>query len=393
MPMQLVLKTHGMSWRVFIAVALMLSSASIVLAGPRERAQRIHDRLASVPPTDTVLNTMSAQIATDPITAAMTAMDNPNFYAVTLKNFAAPWTNRDQSVFVPLNDYITLVIGMVKDNEPFDQILYGDLLYQGSGISPAPAANNNLHYEALETRMMAPDFDPSEIVQTTQSAIYPLPTAATAGAITTRAAAEAFFVAGTNRAMFRFTLINHMCMDLERVHDTSIIPDRIRQDISRSPGGDSRVFLNSCIGCHAGMDPLTQALAYYNFNEVSGAMEFTDGVVQAKYFNNAATLEDGYVTTDDSWDNPWREGQNGLLGWNQALPRSGNGAKSFGQELAGSQAFAQCQVQKVFKAVCLRDPVDQSDRDQVSIMTNTFAGNNYNLRQVFAESAVYCMGD
>ena len=33
--------------------------------------------------------------------AAVIAMDNVNFYNVTLKNFAAPWTNRDQSVFVP----------------------------------------------------------------------------------------------------------------------------------------------------------------------------------------------------------------------------------------------------------------------------------------------------
>ena len=70
--------------------------------------------------------------------------------------------------------------------------------------------------------------------------------------------------------MFRFTLMNHMCMDMEQVHDTSIAPDRIRQDVSRSPGGDSRVFLNNCIGCHAGMDPLAQAFAYYNFDTTCG---------------------------------------------------------------------------------------------------------------------------
>ena len=35
---------------------------------------------------------------------AYLAMRDNNFYNVTLKNFAAPWTNRDQSVFVPLND-------------------------------------------------------------------------------------------------------------------------------------------------------------------------------------------------------------------------------------------------------------------------------------------------
>ena len=87
-------------------------------------------------------------------------MQNPNFYTVTLKNFAAPWTNRDQSVFVPLNDYIALVIGMVRDSVPFNQILTGDLLYYSAEVSPAPRATSNAHYEALETRMRQPTFNP-----------------------------------------------------------------------------------------------------------------------------------------------------------------------------------------------------------------------------------------
>ena len=387
--------SHGAIWRLFVAIALMLAGVSVVLADDVEQAQRIHDRLAGVPPSSGVLTTMTGQIAAgNEIGAANTAMDNPNFATVTLKNFAAPWTNRDQSQFVPLNDYITLVIGMVINRIPFNEILSSDLLYVGSGVAPAPAANSNAHFAALEDRMLDPAFDPmSDLVPTTQSGTYQLPAEAPAGAMTTRAAAEAFFIAGTNRAMFRFTLMNHMCMDLEQVQDTSIIPDRVRQDVSRSPGADSRVFMNSCIGCHAGMDPLAQAFAYYNFNDVSGRMEYDSSAPHSKYFNNEETFADGFVTPDDSWDNYWREGQNALLGWNGALPGSGNGARSMGRELAGTQAFAQCQVQKVFKSVCLRDPVDQFDRAEVTTMTGNFVSNGYDLKQVFAESAVYCMGD
>jgi len=44
-----------------------------------------------------------------------------------------------------------------------------------------------------------------------------------------------------------------------------------RQDVSRSPGGDSRLFLNNCIACHSGMDPMTQAFAYYDYDETAGA--------------------------------------------------------------------------------------------------------------------------
>jgi hypothetical protein len=384
--------------RSLAAISLGICALSTVSADERDQAKRIHDRLAGVPPTETVLADMTLAIQSDPvngpIAAAMTAMQNPNFYTVTLKNFAAPWTNRDQSVFVPLNDYITLVMGLVRDNYPFTDILTSDRLYVGSGISPLPSVSSNQHYETLQQAMLNPTFNPqTDLSETTQSSVYGLPPAATAGAITTRAASEAFFIAGTNRAMFRFTLMNHMCMDLEQVHDTSIIPDRIRQDVSRSPGGDSRVFLNNCVGCHAGMDPMAQGFAYYNFDEVTGTMEYTQNVVQPKYFNNDTTFEDGFVTPDDAWENYWREGQNSVIGWDGSLPGSGNGAKSLGQELASTQAFAQCQVEKVFQAVCLRPPVDGTDRGQIDTMTTSFVNSNYNLRQVFAESAAYCKGD
>ncbi len=53
------------------------------------------------------------------------------------------------------------------------------------------------------------------------------------------------------------------------IHDTSRPPDRIRQDVSRSPGGDSRVFNNNCIGCHSVMDSMAQAFAYYDFDETA----------------------------------------------------------------------------------------------------------------------------
>jgi hypothetical protein len=378
-----------------VIVAAAICAATAALAGPREQAQRIHDRLTGVPPTDAVLNQMTTQVAGgNALDAALLATHDRHFYTVTLKNFAAPWTNRDQSPFVPLNDYTALVIGLVKDDESFDQILYADALYVAPDVSPPASATSNAHFEALEQAMQDAGFDPeTDLQRTTQSSLYPVPGNATAGAMTTRAAAESFFIAGTNRAMFRFTLVNHMCMDLEQVQDTSLVPDRIRQDVSRSPGGDSRVFMNNCIGCHTGMDPLTQAFAYYDFDPTTGSIEYTDGVVQPKYFNNAETFADGFVTPDDSWDNYWREGRNALLGWDPTLPASGQGAKSMGRELAASDAFAQCQVEKVFEAVCLRPPTDSADRAQVTTMAASFKNGGYNLRNVFAESAVYCMGD
>jgi len=148
--------------------------------------------------------------------------------------------------------------------------------------------------------------------------------------------------------------------------------------------------MNNCIGCHAGMDPMAQAFAYYNFDTTSGRMIYDSSAVHPKYFNNDTTFPDGFVTPDDSWHNHWRQGQNALLGWNQALPGQGSGAKSLGAELAGTDAFAQCQVKKVFRAVCLRDPVDATDHDEVDAITTTFRSSNFDLKQVFAETAGYC---
>ena len=372
----------------FLSVAL-ISTAS---AGPREQAKRIHDRLAGVPPSESVLQLMEAEVDIGQpgtaIDAAYRAMEDPNFFNVTLKNFAAPWTNRDQSVFVPLNDYIATVVGMIRDDEPFNSLLSADILYIGPGSLPAYSNFNNDHYAQMEAQSI--DMK-SGLTRTSQSAITGLPPSATAGVWTTRAAAEAFFVAGTNRAQFRFTMINHMCNDMEQVHDVKLSPDRIRQDVSRSPGGDSRLFLNNCIGCHTGMDPLAGAFAYYNFNETTGSIEYTPGSVQSKYYNNDTNFETGYRTIDDSWVNYWREGQNQFLGWDNSLPGSGMGAKSMGQELGNSDAFASCQVKKVFKAVCLREPENSADRFQVSQMVSSFKAG-YRMKQTFAEAAVYCMG-
>ena len=379
-------------WRFLAASLLATLVATAVVAGPREQALRMHDRLAGVAPTDAVLAQMEAAIvAGQPLAAANIAMQASTFYSVTLKNFVAPWTNREQSVFVPLNDYTATVIGMIRDDEPFNTVLSADILYVGSGAGvPAYSPTNNDHYDALEQN--GADLK-AVLVKQTQSAANGLPPAATAGVITSRAAAQAFFIAGTNRAMFRFTLINHMCNDLEQVQDTSRPPDRIRQDVSRSPGGDSRLFLNGCIGCHSGMDPMAQAFAYYNYDEVAGRIVYTPGQVQGKYLINSDNFKAGYITPDDRWDNYWRKGPNQLLGWNGATTGSGTGAKSLGQEFASSDAFAQCQVEKVFKAVCFRAPGNAADRAQIVTMKNSLRGGGYKMKQSFAEAAVYCAGD
>ena len=392
-------------------VACCLFSTSIQsVADERDQAKRMHDRIAGVPPNAAVLDDMAADIlAGREEDAAYTAMEHSAFYDVTLKNLAAPWTNEAMTKFVPLNDYTATIIGLVRDDADFRTALYGNVLYEADaslGLS-AYSVQNNDHYEELENGGYSLK---DNLVFVNQSMRNGIPAEATAGVMTSRAAAHAFLKDGTNRALFRFTVLNHLCNDMEQLNDTSLPSDRIRQDVSRSPGGDSRIFLNSCIGCHNGMDPLTQAFAYYNFeydfdtdpegnngrivyNDVGMLDPVTQSRVQEKYRINASNFEYGYVTEDDRWKNNWRQGANQLLGWDGTLPGSGNGAKTMAQELAHSEAFASCQVKKVFKNVCLRSPVDAQDRNQIDVMTSNFKTSGYRLKQVFADSATYCMGE
>jgi hypothetical protein len=382
--------------RVGIALAVALGCVSSALAGPRDQARRMHDRLVGVPPDEPTLQAMTTLIAAlQPTDAAEIAMQHRAFYGQALKNFVTPWTNVEQTVFDELNDYTATVIGMIRDDVPFDEVLSGDILYVGApGLVSAYAQDNNDHYRELEA-MRADLSDPAVLERRTQSE---MPGAAVgpgdaAGVVTTRAAARSFFSAGTNRRMWRFTAMNFLCRDMEALHDVSRPADRIRQDINRSPGGDSTLYHTQCQGCHSGMDPVSGAYAYYEWDASLGRMLYTPGAVQGKYLINANTFPGGYVTIDDSWRNFWREGPNAALGWDGALPGQGSGAKTLGEEVAASRAFSICQVEKVFEHVCFRPAQIAADATEIERIADEFEQSGYRMKTVFAEVATYCMGN
>ena len=224
-----------------IGVAVTATAPTISEAGPREQAKRMHDRLAGVPPDGATLDAMEAAlINNDVIGAANIAMQNPHFYSSAIKNFAAPWTNVDQTVFTDLNDFTATVVGIVRDDRPFTDALTADLVYVGApGVVPtAYSHTDNNHYIELEQNRV--DLaDPNPFIPVAQSSLpgAQLDGANTAGVLTSRAAGLAYLDMGTNRRLWRYTAMNFLCRDMEELNDITRTADRVRQDVTRSPGG------------------------------------------------------------------------------------------------------------------------------------------------------------
>lgn len=355
-------------------------------AGARDQAYRLHNRLTGVPPQLAVLNQMENLIASGQSEqAAYVAMANPYFYNLVLKNWVKKWTNVDDSERVDLNDYVATVIGIVRDDVPFDQVLYGDLLYTSNSQALAPYANdNNDHFteaEAARTDLSG------TLVQRTQSTVTGI--GDTAGVLTTRAAGEAFLSAGTNRRMNRFAFMNFLCRDYEALHDITRPDIWVRRDVDRAPGGDSRTFKNKCVGCHAGQDAIAGAWAYFDF--VDGQIVYTPGTVAEKV-NQLNLYSDGHVVTSDYFTNMWATGQNAVLGWKGA--QEGYGVKALGRMLSSTRAFSDCMATKVYKLVCLKEPQQQAHIDAIKTFADQFEANStYNMKSLIAKTSALCLGE
>jgi hypothetical protein len=209
-----------------------------------------------------------------------------------------------------------------------------------------------------------------------------------AGVLTSRAYGEAFYSAGTNRRVTRYTFINFLCHDFESLHDITTPDFRVRRDVDRKPGGDSRVFKSKCVGCHAGQDALGGAWSYFDF--VGGALVYTPATVVPK-INKNNLFSDGHVTMDDGWLNLWATGQNAYLGFRG--PIVGNGARQMGTMLANSQAFSQCMVKRAYKLLCLQEPASNIGNLTVAQLATQFENNQYSMKYLLQQTALRCPSD
>jgi hypothetical protein len=119
-------------------------------ADSQTQARKLYMSLTGVTPSASELSIISQKIAAGKSTeVAKDIIDSKNgidsrgnFYKVTVKNFSAPWSNVDYTTMYPLTDLTATVVGWVRDEKPFNNILFADSVYVANGMKMAGAPNS-----------------------------------------------------------------------------------------------------------------------------------------------------------------------------------------------------------------------------------------------------------
>lgn len=358
-------------------------------AGTREQALRLFDRLTGSPLMieDPRLVQMEDLIREGKLreAAEIASFDN-RFYNVTLKSWATVFSNREHDPFFEMNDLVAMIIGIAKDGRDARELLHGDFTYVADPalvpLAPLPQPDNNDHYRFLQTNRI--DFRNALIRVEPQRADLGDP----AGVLTSRAWGLAHLTAGTNRRAIEYAFLEFLCKPIKELSDPTVMDFRVRRDVDRNPGGSTVTYVNTCRGCHAGLDAIGGAYARFEFSD---QVEWDFDSVQGKMTKNGNVYPQGFIPVNDGWFNFWTQNQNELLGWRTAT--EGSGIRAFGSMLAHSKAFSACMAKRAFAHVCHR-PARDSDNNEIYQVAKRFEESGYSLRKLFEEAAILpqCLG-
>lgn len=419
-----------------IVVLNLLSGGEVWASDSREYVRRVYSSLTGLVPDKAKLDSLVEfhKNSNNELLALKIAEDNNSFYDVTLKNFFTRWSNVQGSALDPLNDMTALLIGVTRDEVPFNRAFYGDLYYRFEGpvagekedkITVYLSGNsgpttviqkyltNPINIEGSdmdqfeEAEMKGVSLDQLVRLEGRQASVLEISQDAVGGIFSTRAFGSAYYSAGTNRRPVAFVMKNFMCTSMEALNDVSISDAFVRRDVDRSPGGLTKTYENSCMGCHAGMDALAGAFVYYDFNGLKlkySRLPATEGMtaeqiarqdaasIQKKINRNIFTQQ-GYAPSNNYFVNLWAAGQNAKLGWRGK--NSGYGVADFGKMITNASGFHKCMVDQVYDHVCGEGPKSQNDKNFVSSMAFHFGYTTthpvyFNMKQLFVHTAAYC---
>lgn len=394
------------------------------IAVARGLVTTVYKRLASVPPARADLESWAKKFSEAKDTAAerkvllevaKSATSQDSFYSRTVLNYAEPETNEEAEITNNLTDYTALIVGMVRDGADFREVLTADYLYtpdpnlqleippetgggrgnggnnnnnnEGATATVQYSPNDNRAYEVLQFNVTkgSAELAPS-LVKVPQSGATGLSVAS--GIYTTRGYGSVFYNDGTNRSPVSFTLENHLCTTLEEVADTSRADVFVRRDVERVPGGDSAKFRQECVGCHAGLDPMSKAFAFIDWDPENNIVTYGSEPVP-KVNRNNDKFPTGAVVSDSKWMNVWTQGKNANFGWDSKTT-SGEGINSWAKSIANNKKFPECMTKRVYQTVCFKKELNSRDKSSIKALSKTFVDSKFNMKTLFENTAVEC---
>lgn len=338
--------------------------------------------------------------------AALLATETDAFVNIVVRDFAAKMSNREQSATAPLNDMITTIVGIARDDLDAREMLSGDFFYyapDAPGVTKKTIDNHvvrtHAHYDELEreqTNLAKHLTQSRQMVIGSSGSAMELTDAA--GVLTSRAFMMAHAVAGTNRRIVEYAFSQFLCSPIEEWADTSIPDGYVGRDITRMPND---LYKSKCVGCHAPMDALRPAFAFVDFayTNTSGFTEYQkrytsenldaktvaavpadEQLVPTKFRRGQQVFAEGFIVQDSKWENFTSD----QFGWR--TPRQGEGMKSFGRMLAHSRAFSTCMARRALHSVCYFPLEKKAPENLVDRLADDFESHGYKLRRLFAQA-------
>ncbi|UOF02062.1 hypothetical protein [Bdellovibrio reynosensis] len=281
---------------IVVSLAFACVSAQAASETDMRNAKKLYERLTGVKVNSSKpeLKKVADLLAEGKkLEAARYVTTLPDFLNVQVKNLALRLSNKDESVKVGFSDFAALIVGVVRDNKDFRDILTADYFYELNGVTNQDDLRtrhyNQSHFVPAETTYM--DLTKALVHKPRQQMVvssvdtpynqkdksYPLMTLANnpepAGVLSTRTFAERALGGGTNRRAVEFSLKQFLCVSMAEAADSSASDQYVGRDVERFPAGDYNKYLTSCKSCHSVMDGMRGAFAkmdYANFTN-SGA--------------------------------------------------------------------------------------------------------------------------
>ena len=353
------------------------------------------------PTLNLMANTIVTTRQNGPFNAALIATDDPAFYNVTLKNFVAPWTNRDQAVFVPLNDYTATVIGMVRDDVTSATCCAATFSTRVSGVNPGlldveqralrgrrsarrrsqGTAGRHRSAKQLDRRAVGGDRGRAHVARRSEGILH-----------RRHEPRDVPLHDAQSHVPRHGTGARHVARPRSNPSGRIAQPGRRR---ARIPERLHRLPLAAWTRWRRRLPTTTSSTTRRPIpTPTQGSSSTTTSAPSIrsparaslrKYFNNNTTFPYGYITMNDHWDNYWRHGPNACSAgirracrapatapsrwaWNSPTRKHSPSARS----KKCSRTFACARRQT--RLIAIRS----------SSMVSDFQSDGYNLRNVFA---------